>query len=62
MGNSLTPKNGPKTGLFGRKTRGAREKKNIFFRVFSVFRVFLPCKALMANNLQGSGPSPKNRA
>jgi hypothetical protein len=39
MRNSLTAKNGPKTGLFGRKTRGARGKNDIFSRVFSVFRV-----------------------
>jgi hypothetical protein len=62
MRNSLTAKNGPKTGLFGRKTRSAREKKDIVFRVFFVFRDFATCKALLANNLQGSGPSPKNRA
>ena len=60
--NSLTAKNGPPTGLFGRKTGGVRGENDIFFRVFSDFWDFWPCNLLMAINLQGSEPSKKNRA
>jgi hypothetical protein len=55
-------KKGPFLGRFGRKTGGPRKKNDTFFRVFSVFRDFLPCKPLRARSLQGLDPSPKNRA
>jgi len=52
----------PKTGLFGRKTGGPRQKNIIFFRAFSLFSGFFGRKPLTERNLRKSDPSQKNRA
>jgi hypothetical protein len=60
--NVLTAKNGRFWGPFGRKTGGPLQKKDTFFRVFSIFGDFVPRKRLKLRMFHRFDPSKKNRA